>query len=154
MAKEKLEQLLKDLEAFGAPQGKEDQFKKCISDLKELVDGQDGESGILGRLDKLEEKELELPVAEVESEVSEVSKVESPASKPDGARVRLRARLKGQKPDSKCLLEFESGKELVETIHEAKKRNGTVWVRFKLRKKGTLSQLLVDPELVVRDQLE
>lgn len=87
------------------------------------------------RIEKLEEKELELPVAEVESLVDPFGK--------------LRVRLKGQRPENRLLLEFNCTKDLIETIHEAKKRGGMVWVKFKVNGKE-----LVDGKLVVRDLLE
>lgn len=65
-------------------------------------------------------------------------------------QVKLRVRLKGQRPENRFLLEFDSDRELVETIHEAKKRGGTVWVRFGVESNKNLTGL----ELVVRDVLE
>lgn len=104
---------------------------------------------------KCEKKWLELPVAEVETVVT-----------CDNTGT-IRFRLKGQRPDSKCLLELSTDKELIESIHEAKKRGGTVWVRFSINKSTSEcgkdkdgkslckpTFCLTNPELVVRDILE
>ena len=86
-----------------------------------------------------EPKTLMLPVAEVESEVTGTG------------TVPLRVQLKGQRPENRLLLEFDSNRELIETIHEAKKRGGTVWVRFDV---GSDKRSLTGGKLVVRDLLE
>lgn len=102
------------------------------------------------RVSDLERKDLELPVAELELPVAEI---ESDVSDNSGG-VKLRVRLKGQRPDNKCLLEFHCNADLIETIHEAKKRGGTVWVRFKVKKVNEEGKTLEQGELVVRDILE
>jgi len=109
---------------------------------------------------EVEVPRLELPVTEVESVVT------------DGDEVRLRVRLKGQRTENRFLLDFRSNADLIETLHEAKKRNGTVWVRFRVervqqpegaepparargqRSRPTALFSLTGPELVVRDLLE
>lgn len=91
-------------------------------------------------------KELMIPVAEVETVVS---------CKHTGT---IRVRLKGQRPENKCLLAFSSAPDLIETIHDTKKRGGTVWVRFNVDEKEKCGEKesfsLKEPELVVRDFLE
>jgi hypothetical protein len=63
--------------------------------------------------------------------------------------VPLRVRLKGQRPEDECLLEFTANADLIKAIHDAKKRGGTVWVRF-----GVSGRTPTNGTLVVRDILE
>jgi len=92
------------------------------------------------------EKKLELPVTEVESEAT------------SGDKVLLRVRLKGQRPEDECLLKFIVKDDLIKAIHDAKKRGGTIWVRFNIVDVPELSlektANLIEPRLVVRDVLE
>ncbi|MBI2839685.1 MAG: hypothetical protein HYX75_15345 [Acidobacteria bacterium] len=84
-------------------------------------------------------KRVELPVTIVETEAT-----------PGGEQKVIRVCLKGQRPGDRCLIEFDVDRELIETIHEAKKRNGTVWMQFDVKRKRRLR----NGQLVVRDLLE
>lgn len=88
---------------------------------------------------------IELPVAEIESEVESITKNGNKT-----VEVTLRVRFKGQRPEDKCLLKLSAHPDFIKAVHDAKKRGGTVWVRFEV----TNDKDLTKAKLVVRDLLE